>query len=89
MLFFRSIKRLYNNYEVLILAFSALTKLIRTKLSLGRRDDRKMSQAVEYILRDAAAMVGILPESESQTRPGACPDSTEAGSLTQSESCLT
>lgn len=75
-----------HNDSAIMQAFSALNSLVRTKLSLESHQRLKLDKAVEYILRDTAALVGILPESANQPRHGSRPDSAEAGSLSTNES---
>ena len=75
-----------HNDPVVMKAFSTLNSLVRTKLSLKSYGSRKLDKAVEYILRDTAALVGILPESAHQPRHRSRPDSAEAGSLSTNES---
>ncbi|MDO8716064.1 MAG: hypothetical protein Q7J73_04580 [Dehalococcoidales bacterium] len=81
------------NLEVFLRAFNAMARLTRTRQGLKQYDNRKMSKAVAYILRDTASLVGLYPAkpkglppaSDSSPSPGH-PEAGEAGSLPRDES---
>jgi len=76
-----------DNHVVIITAVTALSSLIRSKRALEKGNSRKLARAMEYILRDAAEVAGLLPAAVSSSEPSS-PVSAESGSLSTNESSV-
>ncbi len=68
------------NHEILFKAMNSLTSLVRQKYTVQNANKRKLSSAVEAVLRDLLSFENTCPAAQLQSRSG------EADSLTISES---